>query len=185
MMRIRQIGDPILHQVSEAVAIDNIGSSTMVDLAREMKSILDGINAISSDNGNALSAPQVGRLVRLIVLRIDGQLEVMINPEFKAISDETFEFEEECFSSYDLRATVERFLEIELWYLNESGTRKKRRLSGEYAGLVQHEVDHLDGILFLDRVEQAGRKVQSVDELLSDQPARLAQVKTMINYMTG
>jgi len=184
-MRIRQIGDPILREVSQAVATDEIGSSTIARLARHMKSILDGIKAISSENGNALSAPQVGHLVRLIVLRLDGRLEVMINPEFKATSDKTFEFEEECFSAYDLRATVTRFYEVELSYLNESGEKNKRKLAGEYSGLVQHEIDHLDGILFPDRVEQAGGKVILVDELLSDQPARLAQVKTMMSYMIG
>ena len=184
-MRIRQIGDPILREVSKAVLVNEIGTPKISELISRMKDILDGIKAISDENGNALSAPQVGSLCRLIVLRIDGEFQVMINPEFTPLSDMTFEFEEECFSLYDQRATLQRFYEGDVAYLDEDGTRRSQVLLGENAGLVQHEIDHLDGILFLDRLEKMGRQAKSVDETLNDQPERLAQVKRMMDYMTG
>ena len=184
-MRIRQIGDPILREVSRPVPIEQIGSPEITDLIVRMKNILDGIKAISDENGNALSAPQVGCLHRLIVLRIEGEFQVMFNPEFTPMSDETFEFEEECFSLYDQRATLERFYQGEVIYLNENGLSQSQVVFGENAGLVQHEIDHLDGILFLDRLKQVGREAQSVDDTLNDQPERLAQVKRMMDYMIG
>ena len=183
-MRIRQIGDPILREVSLAVDEQHICSDEIGSLIERMQGILDGIKLISDENGNALSAPQVGRLVRLIVLRIDGEFQTMINPVFTAESKKTFEFEEECFSLYDQRATLERYYQGEVSYLDEMAIFRTKKLSGEQAGLVQHEIDHLDGVLFLDRLEQQGRQVESIDDLLHDQPARLAQVKAMMSYMT-
>jgi len=185
VMRIRQIGDPILREVSIAVNQKQLGTPKISQLIAQMKDTLNGIKAISDENGNALSAPQVGSLLRLIVLRIDGQFQVMINPEFKPLSDKTFEFDEECFSLYDQRASVQRYYEGEVQYLNEDGVVQRQNLIGENAGLVQHEIDHLDGILFLDRLEQLGRQATSIDEVLSDQPQRLAQVKKMMQYMIG
>jgi len=119
VMRIRQIGDPILREVSIAVNQKQLGTPKISQLIAQMKDTLNGIKAISDENGNALSAPQVGSLLRLIVLRIDGQFQVMINPEFKPLSDKTFEFDEECFSLYDQRASVQRYYEGEVQYLNE------------------------------------------------------------------
>ena len=184
-MRIRQIGDPILREVSVAVTLDQLKTANVIELVARMKSILNGIQSISPENGNALSAPQVGSLLRLIVLRIDRQFHVMVNPEFKPLSDRMFEFDEECFSLYDQRATVERFYSIEVKYLTENGETISKNLEGDNAGLVQHEVDHLDGVLFLDRLQQLGREATPIDEVLSEQPERLAQVKKMMQYMTG
>lgn len=184
-MRIRQIGDPILREVSQPVAVETIANSEVIELITRMKNILNGIKSISAENGNALSAPQVGSLLRLIVLRIDGQFQTMINPKFKPTSDKTFEFEEECFSLYDQRAMLERYYHGEVHYLDEDGIRQVQQLQGENAGLVQHEIDHLDGVLFIDRLEQAGRKARSIDDLLADQPNRLRQVRKMMSYMVG
>ena len=184
-MRIRQIGDPILRQVSSAVDPDDIGGGDIVALIANIKRILNGIKSISEENGNALSAPQVGSSVRLIVLRIDGEFQTMINPVFTALSNTSFEFEEECFSLYDRRATLERYYEVEVNYLDETATHRTQTLIGENAGLVQHEIDHLNGVLFLDRLAQAGRSSRSVDEVLSDQPQTLKRVKRMIEYMTA
>ncbi len=179
--RVRQIGDPILRDVSVLIDVSEIPSKKIQALIERMQSILDGIQAISNQNGNALSAPQVGCLVRLIVLRIDGVFYPMINPTFEPVSDKKFDFEEECFSLYDQRATVSRYHEIDLTYLDENTVTKRMRLQGEESGLVQHEIDHLDGVLFIDHVQRD--KLQTIDLVLGDNPVRLAQVKTMMAYM--
>ncbi len=184
-MRIRQIGDPILREVSIALSPEQVASSETQALIERMQNILNGIKAISDENGNALSAPQVGNLVRLILLRIDGEFKVMINPEYRPSSDRTFMFEEECFSLYDQRASLKRWYEIDVEYLDSGGIKRALCCHGELAGLIQHEVDHLDGVLFIDRAEKEGAQLSSIDTLLNDQPDRLAQVKTMIDYMRG
>lgn len=182
-MRIKQIGDASLRQVSQALSYDEIfGDEVKHEIAR-MKSILDGIKAISDENGNALSAPQVGFARRLILLRIDGDFVAMINPVFSPIGSERFDFEEECFSLYHVRATVSRWKSIQLEFVNQDSETKKMELHGEFAGLVQHEIDHLNGILFTDHVTQ--KELVPIEESLKSNPQRLQQVKQMIAYMKG
>lgn len=184
-MRIRQIGDPILRQVSRSLSSSQIVSAEIQALVERMQTILNGIKAISDENGNALSAPQVGSLVRLILLRIDGEFTVMINPEYRPSSERTFLFEEECFSLYDQRASLKRWYEIEVEYFDSAGVKRELSCRGELAGLIQHEVDHLNGVLFIDHAEKENIQLSSIDTLLSDQPDRLEQVKVMIRYMRG
>jgi len=181
--KIRQIGDSILREISLPVNLTEITHVEFQALVTHMKSVLNGIKAISNENGNALSAPQVGHLKRLILLRIEGEFCPMINPEFKALSQLKFEFAEECFSLYDRRATVSRFQEIEVSYLDENAEPQKKQLSGEFAGLIQHEIDHLDGVLFVDHV--AEDQVQSIEETFKSDPEQLARAQAMMAYMVS
>lgn len=183
-MRIRQLGDPILRKTSSEVNPKDIASQEIVHIIEKMQDILDGIKNISSENGNAISAPQVGHLVRIILLRLNGEFVPMINPEFILKSEQMFDFEEECFSFYNLRGTVSRHYEVEVTYLNSNGEQQRRVMHGEESGLVQHEVDHLDGIFFADRMPD-NKEMLSVDYLLKDTPLRLKQVKEMMAYMVG
>lgn len=183
-MRINQLGHPILREVSKPISKGEIPSRPIQSLLAKMKDTLDGIKHISDENGNAISAPQSGMAVRMILLRIDGKFVPMINPEIIQRSEQTFAFEEECFSFYNLRATVDRHKEVTVRYLDDSGDSHESVLHDEFAGLVQHEIDHLDGIVFLDRVSH-NSKLISVDYLLRDDPARLKTVKQMMAFMTG
>ncbi len=183
-MRIRQLGDPILRQVANPVETSAIGSAELDSLVDRMQSILDGIQQMSSSNGNAISAPQVGSTLRVIVLRIDGQFVPMINPTYQASSDRTFECEEECFSMYQLRGLVTRHHDVQAQFLDLAGRPQSLLLSGEDAGLLQHEVDHLDGVLFIDRLATPDN-LQSIEYTLKDSPARLALVQDMIRYMAS
>jgi len=179
--RIRQIGDPILRDVSTPVDIAHLPNERINALIGDMKNTLNGIRAISNENGNALSAPQSGQSIRLILLRFNDQFVPMINPEFTALSDHKFAFDEECFSLYDQRATVRRFSEIEVSYFDENGTPHKATLRDEDAGLVQHEIDHLNGVLFIDHLGDVA--TAPIEDLLKEQPDRLRVVKQMIDYM--
>ncbi|MFC3120109.1 peptide deformylase [Agaribacter flavus] len=182
-MRIRQLGDPLLRQVSAPVSRAEIKSEYIQNIIKAMKQTLDGIKSISDTNGNALSAPQAGHLVRLILLRIDGMFVPMINPEIIDVSDGLSINEEECFSFYAVRAKVQRHQSIRLAYTDELGNDQTLELEGEYSALAQHEIDHLNGVLFLDHVESM-ESVQSIDFLLQDDQVRLQQVKSMMEYMT-
>ncbi len=181
--RIRQLGDPILRDVSRVVTIDEIPTKYIQDVIAKMKHVLDGIKAISNENGNAVSAPQVGHPIRVIVLRLNNAFVPMINPSVTADANDTFMFEEECFSFYQLRGVVKRFQRVSVDYFDENGDTKSMTLEGEDSGLVQHEVDHLDGVFFLDRIEDE-RHLRSVDFDLKDDPLRLTQVKSMAAYMS-
>ena len=118
-MRIVQLGDPILRETSKVLTAEQIAGDEIQQLLQRMKETLNGIQSISSENGNALSAPQSGTAVRMILLRIDGVFVTMINPVIKEFSEETFEFDEECFSFYNLRAKVTRHQTIVVEYLDE------------------------------------------------------------------
>jgi len=183
-MRIKQLGDPILRQTSVKVNPEKIQSTEVQELLGRMRDTLNGIKAISDENGNALSAPQMGHLLRIVLLRINGEFVPMINPEYTALDNSTFAFEEECFSMYQLRGTVERFERVDVHYLNENGDTQQLELAGELAGLIQHEVDHLNGVLFIDHLQGANTP-RSIDYELRDQPVRLAQVKQLHDFMAG
>lgn len=183
-MRIRQLGDPILRAPSHPAGQAEFSGGEVSSVIERMRDTLDGIKQISAENGNAISAPQVGTALRVILLRLDGQFVAMVNPVIAKASEQTFEFDEECFSFYNLRAKVTRFAEVEVQYLDELGQPQARVLAGEYAGLVQHEIDHLDGIFFLDRVVDTS-SVASIEQVFAEQPERLQQVRRMIDYMVG
>jgi len=183
-MRIRQLGDPILRQTSIAVSEENFSSSRVTQILAHMREVLNGIKAISDENGNALSAPQLGYSLRIVLLRIEQEFVALINPEFTAVDDTTFAFEEECFSMYQLRGTVERYRHIVVNYLDENNHPRSLKLEGENAGLLQHEVDHLDGVLFIDRLAN-DETPRSIDYDLREYPQRLTQVKKMLAFMVG
>ena len=107
----------------------------------------------------------------------------MINPEFTPMSEEKFEFEEECFSLYDKRAVILRYRNIELQYVDRMGRTQNKVLNGENAALVQHEIDHLDGVLFVDHVDEG--YLYDIDTVLAHDPKRLSKVKDMLAYMVA
>ena len=183
-MRVKQIGDPILREVCSEIEPEDIVKADTRNTINQMKRVLDGIKNISDSNGNAIAAPQVGVAIRLILLRIDNQFYPMINPVYSYRSEQTFEFEEECFSFYNLRAMVSRHSTVTVEYYDEHAQLQSKTLSGEYSALAQHEIDHLDGVFFLDRVTDKA-SLRSVDYLLKDNSAHLSKVKEMIDYMVG
>jgi peptide deformylase len=129
----------------------------------------DAVRALAADMletmyaapGRGLAAPQVGVLRRLFVMDPgwrDGAPEplVCIDPELTDPSAETATRTEGCLSIPDLPLPVARPAEITLRWTGLDGRRQERRLTGFAATVAQHEADHLDGVLILDRVEGAG-----------------------------
>ena len=182
--KIRQIGDPILRKTSLAVTEKDFQSGLVTNTLNTMMQILNGIKSISDENGNAISAPQVGTLLRIVLLRVDGEFMPMINPELVEKSDDTFLFEEECFSFYNMRAKVKRHQNVVVHFLSANQETKMLTLTGEFSGLIQHEIDHLNGIFFLDRVENYDT-MRSIDYVYKNNPKRLNVVKEMCNYMSS
>ena len=103
-----------------------------------------------SQNGVGLAGPQIGESLRLCLCLINGKMTPLINPDITWRSEETDTVEEGCLSLPGIWRNVTRPIAIKLEYQDESGQLQERRLEGMDARIVQHEVDHLDGILIVD-----------------------------------
>jgi peptide deformylase len=113
------------------------------------------------EGGVGLAAPQVGVSKRIAVINPEpenrGTLIKMINPRITAVSSETDTFEEGCLSVPDIRCNVVRPTSIELTYQDEEGRSYSAKIDGLVARIIQHEIDHLEGILFVDRLSIANK----------------------------
>lgn len=158
VLKVREVGDPLLKKVCNEVDVKNINKD-MLDIIEDLKETLD------FGSGLGIAAPQIGINKRIIVvgakkenIRYDDAeeipLTVMINPIWKKISEDTDIQYEGCMSVPIIRGKVERYKNIELTYYNENGEEIVRQLNGFFARLVQHECDHLDGIIFLEKVKE-------------------------------
>lgn len=158
VLKIREIGDPILNKKCDEVDIKNI-DETMLDIVEDLKATLEfGI-------GLGIAAPQIGINKRIIVVGAKKEkikynnaeeipITVMINPNWKRLSEDTDIQFEGCMSVPSIRGKVERYTNIEVEYYNEEGKKIIKQIRGFFARLVQHECDHLDGIVFLEKVKE-------------------------------
>lgn len=156
LLKIAQIGHPVLRQV--AAPISDPRAPEVAALARDM------IETMLDAPGVGLAAPQVYRPWRIIVFHVpaarQGEGEppgpsrpvVLVNPDIAPVSDAIVEGIEGCLSIPALRGRVPRWQSIWFRGLDLSGEVIEGRADGFHARVIQHEVDHLDGILFLDRV---------------------------------
>lgn len=160
---IRKIGDPVLRK--KAVKIDKISRETH-------KLIADMLETMRAAHGLGLAAPQLGVAQRLAVVEIsepDGEGNphtktfVLINPEVVKSSEETWENPEGCLSIPGWRGVVQRPSKITVKALDRDGNRVKFDAEGMLARAIQHEVDHLDGVLYIDKLVAPDR-VWQVDE---------------------
>jgi peptide deformylase len=149
---ILQLGNPTLHEV--CAPLDARASST-VALVRDLT---DTLAAFRQEHGfgRAIAAPQVGALARVLVVRVPGGFQAALhNPSIDARSDETFELWDDCFSFPELMVRVRRHLRVTVSYDDEHGARRRVDAERELAELLQHEIDHLDGILATERAIDA------------------------------
>lgn len=155
---IRTVGDPVLYKKSERV--DKL-SLEVLDIIEDLKETL------KYSEGFGIAAPQIGINKRIVLINVDSEnctyqdVEeikdlVLINPVWKNITEEKYSEYEGCLSVPEIKGIVERYYKIELKYLDEKFNEQIKILSGFSARVVQHECDHLDGIVFLDRVSSNG-----------------------------
>lgn len=112
----------------------------------------DMISLIKEKNGAGLSAPQLGVSLRFIVCFLKDKPIALINPEISQSSKETETLEEGCLSLPGTWAMITRPKKITVKAKTLTGKKIKKTLSGISARIIQHEIDHLDGILFIDRI---------------------------------
>ena len=143
---IIMVPDETLKKISDPV--EKVGIN-------ERKLINDLFETMYNSQGIGLAAVQVGILKRILVVDVSNKDEKkeplsFINPIIKKISDETSVYEEGCLSLPGQFAEVERPAECVLKYVDYSGNKKELKADGLLATCIQHEVDHLNGILFID-----------------------------------
>jgi peptide deformylase len=153
---IATVGDPVLRQRAPEVDLEELRSPEVQRL------IDDLIETKRAAGGAGLAANQVAALRRIAVVEVDADtrysykplipLTVMVNPVIEPLSPEKLVINEGCLSVPDLRGDVERFVSVRVRYLDRDGVPRQTVARGLTAGTFQHELDHLDGVLFLDRV---------------------------------
>jgi peptide deformylase len=156
--RVVEIGDPVLRERAREVSSEEIRSAAIREL------IDDLIETKRATHGAGIAANQVGEPVRVAVVEVEEgnprypykppvPLTVMINPTLEPAGDETIEINEGCLSVPDLRGSLPRHLAVRVRYLDREGKEHEEVKRGLTAGTFQHEVDHLDGTLFVDRAD--------------------------------
>jgi peptide deformylase len=157
LLKIAQIGEPVLRRVAEDVSPEALRSTDI------QRFIDDLVETMRDANGAGLAANQVFRPIRICAIEVKDNprypykpnvpLTVLVNPRIEPKGCETFENFEGCLSVPNLRGVVTRHAEIFVRALDREGNPWEREVRGLTAGTFQHEVDHLDGKVFLDRVD--------------------------------
>ena len=156
---VLRMGDPRLWQVSRP--IQNFGTAELTELLTDMRDTMAHLN------GAGLAAPQIGVQLRVVIFGVKSNARypgiedvpdtVLINPVLTPLSDELEEGWEGCLSVPGMRGWVPRFQKLKYSGFDEQGRRFEREVEGFHARVVQHEVDHLDGVLYPMRIRDFTR----------------------------
>jgi len=164
-LKIVQAGDPVLRKQSRALTKKEISSASIQYLIELMR------NTMREAPGVGLAAPQIGQSIQLAVIedrteyiadhsadalakyqRSSVPFHVIINPKLSVVGDSSVQFFEGCLSVEGFQAVVNRALRVRVDCLNERGEEIKIKAQGWYARILQHEIDHLNGTLYIDRM---------------------------------
>jgi peptide deformylase len=148
--QILQLGNPVLFQKS--VAVEDVRSTEIQGIVRDLSDTLAAFRD-AAGYGRGIAAPQIGVLKRVIFIRIQpkGFASPLINPEIVWASDGRIELWDDCFSFPDLMVRVSRAAQIRVDYQDDLGLQQNIDAEGDLSELLQHEIDHLDGILAVKR----------------------------------
>ncbi|MCK6591311.1 MAG: peptide deformylase [Polyangiaceae bacterium] len=157
LLKIAHIGHPILRTRARELSRQEL-------LSGAMQSFIDDLVETMRDaNGAGIAATQVHNPVRIFAVEVKDNprypykpnipLTILVNPVIEPLTTETFENYEGCLSVPNLRGVVERLTEVRVTGLTRDGEPFSRHARGLTAGTFQHELDHLDGVLFVDRVK--------------------------------
>lgn len=165
-LKIVQTGDPVLRRQSRPLTKEEINSPSIQQLIEIMR------EAMREAPGVGLAAPQIGLSLQLAVIEDRAEyidhltaddlaerqraaipFHVIINPKLTSLDDSTVEFFEGCLSVEGFSAVVKRALNVRVECLNERGEEVNIEAHGWYARILQHEIDHLNGTLYIDRMK--------------------------------
>ena len=152
ILKVARLGHPVLRRPACALQPSEIAGPALQQLIDDM------FETMHEYQGIGLAAPQVHESIRLFVAAVDDPESgmppvVMVNPEVSPIDDSTEDDWEGCLSIPDIRGQVSRTVDIRVRSLDRHGREQTMTASGFAARVIQHEADHLDGILFLDRMK--------------------------------
>lgn len=167
MVKILEKDDKILRQISSPVSLEDFGSDKLKNIIDDMTQALD-----SQEDGLAIAAPQIGISKRIFI--VSGRIKdndfmtgkftknkkyppnlIFINPEIIKTSKKTvIKQGEGCLSVRWIYGSVKRFSTVKIKYLDENGEEKIQSAFGILSHIFQHEIDHLDGILFIDKAKK-------------------------------
>jgi peptide deformylase len=158
MREIVEVGNPVLRERARELTAEELASPEIQELIDEI------IETKRAAQGAGLAAPQVGERVRIAIAEVEPgnprypykppiPLTVFVNPVIEPLDDEVALINEGCLSVPNLRGEVPRHVNIAVRYLDRDGAEQEEVKRGLTAGTFQHEVDHLDGVLFLDRAD--------------------------------
>ena len=162
--RIIRMGHPNLRKPAQPVTSDAIGSPELARL------IADMVDTLHDYSGIGLAAPQIDEPLRLAIVEIPGgpsrygdietlPLTTFINPVVTVLNEEVAGYWEGCLSVPGLRGFVERPQHVRIDYTTEEGAAAQLELQGFWATVFQHEFDHLDGRLYIDRISDPSKLV--------------------------
>lgn len=157
ILKIAQIGHPVLRQPATALSLDEIRSDSIQRLIDDM------VETMRDANGAGIAANQVFQPVKICIVEVRGNnprypykppipLTVLINPVIVPVGTDVFSNFEGCLSVPNIRGIVQRSSHIKMSFQDRTGKHYTADVEGISAGTFQHECDHLDGKLFVDRV---------------------------------
>lgn len=157
ILKVARLGHPVLRKTAKKVDVEKISSEEIQRLIDDM------IDTMQEYDGVGLAAPQVHQSLQISVIESDKNprypeapdipLTILINPEVTYMSEEIVEGWESCLSVKDLRGKVSRSAEVNITACDRAGERITLEASGFIAIVLQHEIDHLNGTVYLDRMK--------------------------------
>ncbi len=149
ILKVAQMGHPVLRTIAEPVDAALIPTPEFQAFCEDM------LETMYEYDGRGLAAPQVYTSLRVVVATLDEEKgpEFLINPVITPLTEDTMRTVEGCLSVTNLRAAVDRINKIKLEFLDRTGAAQAYELSGYPAVVAQHECDHLDGVIFVDRCD--------------------------------
>lgn len=150
-MAIREIcflGNPVLR--TRCSLVNDVSSRDVQETITDLRDTLEDFT-VRRGFGRGIAAPQIGVTKQIIYMNFDQFTGALINPKITKRSKTKLRLWDDCFSFPDLLVSVERSLRIEVSYLDQSGKRQKLEAHGSLSELLQHEIDHINGVLAIDR----------------------------------
>ena len=144
--RILQLGDPLLRTISAPVG----APSEAIPIFEDLRATLHEFRR-THGFGRGISAVQIGAPLRLIYIEFEGVSYAIRNPEYEFLSEAKFRLWDDCFSFPGLLVYLERSQSVRVRYEDQDGNIRLVEAAGALSELLQHEIDHLDGILAIDR----------------------------------
>ena len=171
ILDIRVLGDPVLRKPTKRVT----------EVTDELRTLIaDMFETMYAAEGIGLAAPQVGRSERLTVVDVEGKKFALINPEMVSSDNTTEKAEEGCLSIPDIYGDVDRPATVTVRFTDENGESREETASELLGRCFQHEIDHLDGKLFIDYLSPLKRKaaMSKWEKAKAEYPGFIRRVRT-------